>query len=582
HELTRPMVIMVAGMGAAGCLMAMPPTRIRISGGMALALVLLLAAVFLGDMAEGMAPPADADSLAYHFVFAKHMAQTGGLVFEPRAVDGAIPQLLHVTYAMAMLLGGEQGLTLWCGLTGWLVVPLLLAAARPHVPLSWALAIAAVFVTLPAMLYGGGTGQAEPRTAAFALAATIAAALARRQDQGLRQALGWALLAGLFAGFYAGSKFPGLLLVATCGLALLCHRRGLGLAAVFSLAAAAMGFQWYFWNVLNSGDPVFPMLFHWGAVRDGLWNTAQDDYFRSMFSGTELAVAKSPLTALTYPFLATFWPMNAFDAGRIGFGVFPAIMLPFAVAGLWTCRRRLGGSPLTVIAAITLLTYLLWFLLGPSQRVRHLLPILPAFLLIMTVAVFRATQRWPWLLRPAVVAAAACLTLQLGGTALADAKAIRHVLTRESREDFLNRNVAGASTAAWISANVEDGAFIFTIERQLNFLLKQRHFYGNDMFQALVEIRPDNQDRQKYWRQLRERNFSHVLVRVILDGPLPAGGSIPLTMGLADDGCLSLVKGFPQTELQSRTLPGLGSKIRWLHLYRLHPESCPYEDKAAS
>ena len=76
-------------------------------------LVAGLAATLLGDLLEGMSPPADADTLAYHFALPKQFIGAGRLEFVPRAVDGAVPLLPHMTYTMALALGGERAMTLW-------------------------------------------------------------------------------------------------------------------------------------------------------------------------------------------------------------------------------------------------------------------------------------------------------------------------------------------------------------------------------------------------------------------------------------------------------------------------------------
>ena len=77
------------------------------------ALLAMLAFVLACDLCEGLAPPADADSLAYHFALPKQFLSAGHLQFVPRAVDGAVPLLPQMTYLVALGLGGERAMTLW-------------------------------------------------------------------------------------------------------------------------------------------------------------------------------------------------------------------------------------------------------------------------------------------------------------------------------------------------------------------------------------------------------------------------------------------------------------------------------------
>ncbi|TAN78716.1 MAG: hypothetical protein EPN20_00805, partial [Magnetospirillum sp.] len=53
------------------------------------ALLALVAAVLAGDLIEGLAPPTDADSLAYHFAIPRRILLDHRLDFVPRAVGGA-------------------------------------------------------------------------------------------------------------------------------------------------------------------------------------------------------------------------------------------------------------------------------------------------------------------------------------------------------------------------------------------------------------------------------------------------------------------------------------------------------------
>ena len=78
--------------------------------------VLLVLGLFVSlsfDLLEALAPPADADTLAYHFALPKYFLTNGRIEFVPIAVQGAIPLLLHMTYTIALGLGGEMSLTLW-------------------------------------------------------------------------------------------------------------------------------------------------------------------------------------------------------------------------------------------------------------------------------------------------------------------------------------------------------------------------------------------------------------------------------------------------------------------------------------
>lgn len=216
---------------------------------------ILLAALLLVlslNLLEGLAPPIDADSLAYHFDLPKMFLREGRLVFVPKAVEGAIPLLLHMTYMTALGIGGEKALTLWTMVTGWAAGALLFAVCRVYVGTRWALFVSLIFLTTPAVVYVAGSGQIEVRTAAFVLAASFWALHAAKNSSARA-----AILAGLATGFFVASKYTGLLFLAAVGLTLLIRGRKPGPVLAFGAAVLLAGSQWYLWNWWNTGDPCF-------------------------------------------------------------------------------------------------------------------------------------------------------------------------------------------------------------------------------------------------------------------------------------------------------------------------------------
>src|SRR5439155_17538525 len=121
--------------------------------------------------------------------------------------------------------------------------------------LSWALALSVVLLTTPAVIYGGGTGHVETRTALFMLVGAFAVADGNRVGNP-----GAAIVAGLAAGFFLGSKYYGLFGATALGLVLI-QRHSIRPFILFCLTAAVAGGQWYAWNAAHTGDPLFPTLY---------------------------------------------------------------------------------------------------------------------------------------------------------------------------------------------------------------------------------------------------------------------------------------------------------------------------------
>lgn len=532
-------------------------------------LLALLAVAFLASLAEGLSPPVDADTLSYHFEFARRFARAGHLIFVPRAIDGAVPLLVQMTYTAAWLLGGEAALPLWTFLSGWAASLLLFVLARRWLGRTWSLALALLFQTLPATVYMAGSGQVETRLALFVLVAVAGLIEARRNGS-----LASAVLVGLGAGFYAGGKYTGLLFVAATGLALLAvGGPWLRRAAVCAVVAALAGGQWYAWNFVHTGDPVFPVLYHALGVPDGPYWDA--DYAASMKA--YLGLRYDQITWwqrwLAFPVVATLFPPQAIEAGRVGFGPFFLMIAPAALIGVWQARRRAWSSELGPVALAAVLFYVLWLKFGGFPKVKHLLPVLPMVLLCMGVAAHHAADRLPALKRPLVLAAALSLALGLGALALFARPFVVYAVTGQTRDSFLTENVNGYAAVRWL--NQQEGVTkVLVMNRQYQLYISAPSYFAFPIRQKLVETRPGHVDPATFWRQIREMGFSHILT----DRPTSASNgphSVDTAIGaLAGAGCLALQKSFTSTWRGSRTVPGIGVSKRTLEVWTPTPDGC--------
>lgn len=570
--LTPLVAGVICGMGLAGLWLLRPkqPWEFPRPHGVELVLLAGLALVMSLDLLEALFPPADADSMAYHFANIREILLSHSLPFVARAVDGAIPQLFHLTYLPALGLGGELGLTLWCMASGWVVGGLAFVLARRHLPRPWALALTLALLTTPAMIYGAGTGQIEARLAALVLGAIFAATASRRDDG----AIPMALLAGVLAGFAAGAKVTGLLPLTVCGLAIVSRRGGFKPALAYSLAGLIAGAQWYGWNWLNSGDPVFPMLWPLLHYDNGFWDQAQQTYFTGVLARAESFLPRTPIWWLAYPIYSSIVDHPIFESGRTGLGPLPLLLPPFAVAGMWLNRRRLGwgqgggASGLLPVMLILIAIYSLWFFFGPSQRVRHLLVLLAPILILMTVASQRATLVLPMLQRPLMAVFAATLALQMAGVGVFSLKFLRNLGV--DRDTFLAANVAGYGAVHWINANLPAGSRVGTGERQVMYLLDRPGFLLHRVYQTQVDLRPGAVDEGRFARQIAAVGVTHILYATV-DSSHEAAPVQAMSEALIRQGNAVLIRRFPLSRLGSRTLPGLSESKGELALVALIP-----------
>ena len=526
-------------------------------------LLALLVVAFLFDLSEALSPPGDGDTLAYHFALPKKFIAAGRIVFEPRAIDGAVPLLTQMTYLPALALGGEKALTLWVFVSGWAAGGMMYVLSRPHLPRPWSLALFIVFMTTPAVVYGAGSGQVEIRNALFVMVSAFA--VFRSLETGF---LRYAVLAGVATGFFVATKYLGLLFAVAVGLVLLARRGWFMCGLVYSIAVIAVGSQWYVWNWLHTGDPVFPVLFDlWGNLEGRFWDAAHQSVMTT-YLDNELGVPVNLWWFIAYPFQVTLDGLPAFDSARTGFGPLVLLLTPFAVASLWLCRERLKENrELVVYALIAVIFYTLWFFSGSSQRIRHLLPVLPLILITISTAAERFSAHRASL-KPIAAAFALTIVLQLAGHAIFSLKSVRYVASNESRDQYLARTVSWYEAVPWINANLGAEDRVLSMVRWYGYLLDVPYYWAHEQTQSLVNLLPGAKDAGLFFKQAHAQGVTYVLA-----WPDQPGGQASTLNRLVDSlevrGCLTPEHKFSGRRFASRTLADLSKEPQEYTLYKM-------------
>ncbi len=583
-HLNKPSIMALLGVCALGNLAfwrihdAAPLRQWRPScplGGIDYVLILCIAAVALLDLFEALAPPADADSLAYHFSLPKLFLDLGALVFVPRAVDGATPMLLHMTYANALALGSTQAMTLWTMFLGYLPAALLFATARLFLNSRWSLALVLAFLTTPAVIYGGGSGQIEIKVISFVLLASVAIMLAgKAAPRG--DAWKWVLLAGLCAGFYGASKHFGLFFMAAGGIAVLLHVRAFKAVCVYSFAALVAACQWYLWIYTHTGDPVFPALYGVLTYPDAsLWSSAHDLMFKTRAANLESALPVTPITFAAYPFIATFAGIMPLEGGRVGIGPLAFILLLPTLFACWSRKTQCMRHPLVISLTIVIVFYTLWFLLGPSQRLRHLVPIYPIALLILSVAAASWYEKIDKLGRIGFeMAWVMLIIMQLGGAGLFASSYIKRIVDDIPQDTFLTENVPHYSAVPSINALLRPDDLIATNQRQLEFYLQPRVFFV-DTDDTRIDIVNDDENPQRFYNDLRAQGVTHLLVIHAQGADIPAHpAGFDMWWALSAADCTEELDRLPSHFVSSRTLQGSAPSWDITRILRLK-ETCP-------
>lgn len=536
------------------------------------AVLLACTGVVIGfDLLEGLSPPAEADTLAYHFNLPKRYLQSGELLFVPRAIDGSPPQLIHMTYMAALQLGGERGLTLWTMASGWMTAVILYLLARRWLTVNWSLALALIYLSTPAILQTGGTGQVEPRLAQFVLVGTLACAIAVQRD-----CIRYAALAGICAGAFAAAKYTGLLFGLACFVVLLFRKNRVGKLSAFAAAGLILAFQWYLWSWINTGDPVFPMLYNLVGTSDpGLWTAAQDALFRAWVSDVETPIPTTPWWFVLYPFYATFINDPALENGRTGLGIFGFMILPFAVGHL---RRTWPGDvrgPLFIAGIIIILMYALWFFGGAPQRVRHLVPIYPLAILCLTVPAVQWATR-AGMHKPLQAGAALCILFQLGGQVIFGLNYARYVFSGETREAFLHRNVSMFGVVPWLNKALDRNSRVLVSNRQLLYLIDAPAEITHSTLQRALNFKVLHDRPKQLFDELQAAGITHLVDTGRLAGGRP-GTPTPNREGvrrLFQARCLIEVHRNKSEKIASRTLGWKMEPTQQVFVFALSPGTC--------
>ncbi|MDP6604618.1 MAG: hypothetical protein QGG17_10540, partial [Rhodospirillales bacterium] len=206
-----------------------------------------------------------------------------------------------------------------------------------------------------------------------------------------------------------------------------------------------------------------------------------------------------------------------------------------------------------------------------SQRIRHLLPVLPIVLLCLSVAARRWCDR-PAYLFPLGAALAFTVVAQLAGHTLFSASYARHLVSGEDREAFHERTVTGYGPVPWINANLEAGDRLALTERQLTYVIEAPTFLAHPVQQALVELATPAPDASRFLRQLRSQGVTHLLVGHASDGRSAFARGARALEGV---GCAMRLATLETRTFASRTLPGLGSGTGRADVLALTPNECP-------
>ena len=558
--------------------------------------------LFAVDMLSATMPVLDADSNAYHFTLPLQFLTRGELFLIPRAVDGAAPLLLQTVYAFGLKLGGETAMVSLAKLMVWLLVLLVYGILRRWTDAPFAAIISLILLTMPAVVYGMGSGQVETRISLLTLAAAWMIYMLWKQPTS-----GNAAMTGALCGGIAAAKYTGLLFAPAAGLAILLATRNPKLIGIALLSGLVAGGQWYAWLWIETGSPVFPIL-----SGPPYWHPENQAAFAERILSHERAIPADLPGLFAYPFLAFWDTYPGFESGRTGAGPAVLALSPIAIIGAVKLLRERDrdtsamelGRWLIVVTLCAITFYVLWWFFGASQRLRHLLPAVTLVLVLLALlsfngAVNKGHRRLLFGLTTAVS------IIQLGGWAFYHRPTIAYAMTGFDRQSLLSKNLISYDALQWMRRNLPSDALLVLIERENNFHIGMPFYRVSSDLERLVDIGSQAKDPGHFLRQVKAVGGTHILLH-LLENPgftvkrAPDGSRIvfhadidtlgregsgigryhQLVMKLLRDECAEILHESLTRRTRSRTLVLREERQDMVFVVGISLNRCPYADIA--
>ncbi len=457
-------------------------------------IVVPLVAPFLTIMMLGsMLPPLDFDVLEYHLQGPKEYFLAGRIHYLTHNIYTNMPFDVEMLHLLGMEVLGDWW---WGALAGQLLVALfapaaavLIAATAARVSPRAGWIAALVYLSTP-WVYRTAVIAYVEGPLCFYQAALVWAAVCVTDDRGRRLAPRH-LLMGLLAGAAMGCKYTALLSAAIpFGLLTLVEswrRRGIGPLVAFVIGWSAILGPWLVKNVVDTGDPVYPLGYRVFHGRD--WDEAMQAKWQRVHG-------PQPITA------GAFAGSVVDVAGRSDWQS-PLYLALAPLALLARDRRRLAAL-LGILAAYLFLSW--W--LATHRLDRFWLPILPVLAVLAGLGADWC-RRLEWMAILSLVLGLSLLTcLVYDSTALAgfnewtgDLNVLRRTLPHDLNPPL-----------ATLDARMPAEARILLVGQASVFHLRHRVLYNTVFNRERIEELSRDRDPDAFRQALHELGVTHVYV----------------------------------------------------------------------
>ena len=442
-----------------------------------------------------LTPAVSQDALHYHLEVPKQWLAAGGFSEVSGNVYSRFPMNIELLFAAALEVRGEIAAKAchW-----WLAVLAALTVVR----------LARRWVDLRAAAWGGVIFLAIPtvfRVSTWAyveMGMVLSLLLAWNLLLGGHRSTRVFLLLAYVLGFACGVKYTLLPVALVLGIvALVRFRPGMAMLGWGVLAANVGGGAWYWRNLWELGNPVFPFLY--GTFGGANWDPERAQLFMASLAEWGQRGWDLPL-ALTFE--ATFASVTAFD-GILG-PVF-LLALPLMTLAAW----RESGTRTTFLLCAGLVA--LW--LSTTRQMRFLVPTLALLAALIPVGWCALREQWARRSAHALVVAGVALGLIAPLLILSNEAPLAFALGLESAEEIRARNLPGGD--ADLFARIPEvvppsGKILFAASGNPVFLC-DRPYHADSVVEnhTLRQSLAQTHTSEEWYRYLTDRGFTHLLFR---------------------------------------------------------------------
>lgn len=343
--------------------------RAAVPSGRASPVLVLCAGTAVVVLIHAVAPEIQYDALSYHLGLPREYIAAGAIVDRPEQPQSYYYRTADMSFAMAMLLGGQTAAKMLSALFLPLGALAITSFGRREFGERVARWGALLFAFTPLMLWSATTTYVDGIAAVLAFVNVTAAyrAAERRRPAD-------AVLAGILAGLALATKLTTILVIAPVFgyLVVRCLRvsgRSARVPVLFSACAAALVAPWAVWTAARTGNPVFPFLNT--LFRSPDWPAVNETFGLARFGLHGFATPFGPARA-------TFDAMPFVD-GLVG----PVIGVGIMLAPLSLMRSRRGALPALLVAGLG--GVVLWTF--SFQYLRYLTPVIGPLSLATAVTI---------------------------------------------------------------------------------------------------------------------------------------------------------------------------------------------------